>query len=85
MRVRASNTKSHVAAAAPRALARAVVTVASEIDADLIVMKTHGRNGLSHLILGSVAEEAVRSAPCPVLTFTSAAQLKVSHLQLQKG
>jgi nucleotide-binding universal stress UspA family protein len=74
----------HVAAAAPRALARAVVAVASEIDADLIVMKTHGRKGLSHLILGSVAEEVVRGAPCPVLTFTTAAQLKVSHFRLQK-
>jgi nucleotide-binding universal stress UspA family protein len=35
---------------------------------DLIVMATHGRTGLSHLLLGSVAEKVVRTATCPVLT-----------------
>jgi nucleotide-binding universal stress UspA family protein len=35
---------------------------------DLIVMGTHGRRGLSHLLLGSVAEHTLRYAPCPVLT-----------------
>lgn len=35
---------------------------------DLIVMGTHGRRGVSHLLLGSVAEHTVRYAPCPVLT-----------------
>jgi nucleotide-binding universal stress UspA family protein len=35
---------------------------------DLIVMGTHGRRGLSHLMIGSVAERVVRTAPCPVLT-----------------
>ncbi|HZO12024.1 MAG TPA: universal stress protein, partial [Polyangiaceae bacterium] len=35
---------------------------------DLVVMGTHGRTGLSHLLLGSVAERVVRLAPCPVLT-----------------
>ncbi|MBI2898127.1 MAG: universal stress protein [Deltaproteobacteria bacterium] len=35
---------------------------------DLIVMGTHGRRGLGHLVLGSVAEHVVRSAPCPVVT-----------------
>jgi len=37
-------------------------------DADLIVMGTHGRRGVSRLVLGSVAEDVVRRAPCPVLT-----------------
>jgi len=73
----------HTAAASDRALAKAVVRVATEVDADLIVLKTHGRKGLSHLILGSVAEEVVRTAPCPVLTLTPAAQEKASHLRLQ--
>jgi len=35
---------------------------------DMIVMGTHGRGGVSHLLLGSVAEKVVRTAPCPVLT-----------------
>jgi len=34
----------------------------------LIVMGTHGRTGLRHLLMGSVAEQVVRKAPCPVLT-----------------
>lgn len=41
---------------------------AAERGVDLIVMATHGRSGLSHLFLGSVAERVVRTAPCPVLT-----------------
>jgi nucleotide-binding universal stress UspA family protein len=35
---------------------------------DLIVIATHGRTGISHLLLGSVAEQVIRTAPCPVLT-----------------
>jgi len=35
---------------------------------DLIVVATHGRTGLSHVLMGSVAESVVRTAPCPVLT-----------------
>lgn len=35
---------------------------------DLIVMGTHGRGGVSHLLLGSIAEKVVRRSPCPVLT-----------------
>ena len=41
---------------------------AKELHADLIVMGTHGRRGVSRMLLGSVAETVVRSAPCPVLT-----------------
>jgi nucleotide-binding universal stress UspA family protein len=35
---------------------------------DMIVMGTHGRTGLAHVLIGSVAERVVREAPCPVLT-----------------
>lgn len=45
-----------------------IIAYTREIDADLIVMGTHGRTGLSHVLIGSVAEKVVRKAPCPVLT-----------------
>lgn len=45
-----------------------IVDTAARRRVDLIVMATHGRTGLSHLLLGSVAERVVRSAACPVLT-----------------
>jgi universal stress protein A len=48
--------------------AETIVRIAQERAADLIVMGTQGRTGLSHVLLGSVAEKAVRLAPCPVLT-----------------
>lgn len=44
-----------------------IVEAAREIRADLIVISTHGRTGLKHAWLGSVAEQVVRRAPCPVL------------------
>jgi nucleotide-binding universal stress UspA family protein len=45
-----------------------IVQIGKELPADLIIMGTHGRTGVSHLLLGSVAEKVVRRAPCPVLT-----------------
>ena len=45
-----------------------ITRTAQEQDASLIVIGTHGRSGLDHLIFGSTAERVVRSAPCPVLT-----------------
>jgi universal stress protein A len=45
-----------------------IVETAEAEHVDLIVMATHGRTGLSHLLIGSVAERVVRTAPCPVLT-----------------
>jgi nucleotide-binding universal stress UspA family protein len=46
----------------------AVIEHAETHAVDLIVVATHGRTGLSHVLLGSVAERIVREAPCPVLT-----------------
>jgi nucleotide-binding universal stress UspA family protein len=48
--------------------ARAIVDHASTGGFDLIVMGTHGRTGLSHALMGSVAERVVQKAPCAVLT-----------------
>ena len=45
-----------------------ILDVAESKRADLIVMGTHGRTGLGHLLLGSVAERVVRHASCPVMT-----------------
>jgi nucleotide-binding universal stress UspA family protein len=45
-----------------------IVSAAEEGAFDLIAMGTHGRTGISHLVLGSVAEKVVRHAKCPVLT-----------------
>jgi universal stress protein A len=45
-----------------------ILETATAESVDLIVMATHGRTGLGHLVLGSVAERVVRLAPCPVLT-----------------
>ena len=53
--------------------AELVLNAARDLDADLIVIGTHGRKGLSHLVLGSVAERVVRESPAPVLAAHSTA------------
>ena len=45
-----------------------IIDYARENSIDLIVIGTHGRSGLMHILMGSVAERIVRKAPCPVLT-----------------
>jgi universal stress protein A len=45
-----------------------IINYAKENKIDLIVMATHGRTGLSHLLIGSIAERVVRECPCPILT-----------------
>ncbi len=45
-----------------------IVGYAKDNDVDLIIMGTHGRGAIAHLLMGSVAERVVRTAPCPVLT-----------------
>lgn len=45
-----------------------ILEAAKSMDVDLIIISTHGHTGLKHVLLGSVTEEVVRRAPCPVLT-----------------
>ncbi len=45
-----------------------IIRYARDSHMDLIVMGTHGRTGLIHMLMGSVAEKVVRESPCPVLT-----------------
>ncbi len=52
---------------------QAIVKYAEDEQADLIVLGTHGRRGLSRMLMGSVAEGVVRRAACPVLTIKSKA------------
>jgi len=53
------------ASAAPAA---AIVDYAKEVGVDLIILGTHGRGAVAHLLVGSVAERVVRTASCPVLS-----------------
>ena len=51
-----------------------ILDVVTRDHVDLIVMGTHGRTGLAHAVMGSVAERVVRLSPCPVLTVKKAAE-----------
>ncbi|MBS2018864.1 MAG: universal stress protein [Deltaproteobacteria bacterium] len=53
-----------------------ILESAKEIGADLIVMGTHGRRGISRLVIGSVAEKLVRLSPVPVLTVGAEPEVK---------
>jgi nucleotide-binding universal stress UspA family protein len=68
VRERYNNTHGHVEVGDPR---EAILKYAKESGADLLVIGTHGRTGLAHLVLGSVAEWLVRMAPLPVLTVST--------------
>ncbi len=45
-----------------------IIDTAKQIDADIIIIATHGHSGVEHILFGSTAEKIVRKAPCPVLT-----------------
>ena len=51
---------------------QAIVDAATKVGASLIVMSTHGRTGLAHVLFGSVAERVVQYASCPILLLRSA-------------
>jgi nucleotide-binding universal stress UspA family protein len=53
-----------------------ITAFAEKVHADLIVMGTHGRTGLGRLLMGSVAEEVLRRAPCPVMTIKNPVVLR---------
>ena len=53
--------------------AREILAVADELHADLVVLGTHGRGGVEHLLLGSVAEKVMRKASCPVMVVPAGA------------
>jgi len=56
-----------------------IVQAANDEHADLIVVGTHGRTGIERLVIGSVAERVVRTAPCPVLTVKPRATREVAR------
>lgn len=58
--------------------AAGILDATKEMHADLVVMASHGRTGLAHLIVGSVAEKVVRESACPVLTIRQGADSEVS-------
>ena len=65
LKVKSNNVSGIFAAGLPF---MEIIKAAKEQKADMIVMGTHGRTGLEHVLMGSVAEKVVRRAPCPVLT-----------------
>ena len=65
--------------------AREIVEHAQNNHIDLIVMGTHGRGGVAHLLLGSVTERVVRIATCPVLTVRGTATARESAPRLAEG
>jgi nucleotide-binding universal stress UspA family protein len=56
-----------------------ILRCAEEIGADMIVMGTHGRTGIRHALLGSVAEKVVRRSRCPVLTVRALEEQTAAH------
>lgn len=63
---------------ADRPRASHILAILDKLECDLIVMGTHGRSGLNHLLFGSVAEEVVRQARCPVMVVKAPADKAAS-------
>jgi nucleotide-binding universal stress UspA family protein len=76
--VPAPDRPAHVHVRSGRA-ATAIADFAAELQADLIVLASHGLTGLSHMLLGSVSENVVRRAPCPVFTVKSFGKTLFGH------
>lgn len=71
LRSRGIEARAIAVATASRDIAAEILYVAERERADVIVIGTHGRSGLSHLLLGSVAEKVIRGATMPVVTIRS--------------
>ena len=65
--------------------AREIVEHAQGNNINLIVMGTHGRGGLAHLLIGSVAERVVRTATCPVLTVRGTVTARAAAFPQEEG
>ena len=63
---------------------REIIKFANSRQADLIVMGTHGRTGLAHVLLGSTAERVIQQAPCPVLTINASKKLMAAKVKTNK-
>jgi universal stress protein A len=66
-------------------VAKEIVEHAQDNNINLIVMGTHGRGGLAHLLIGSVAERVVRTATCPVLTVRGTVTARPSAYPQEEG
>jgi len=64
---------------------RVIVDTAKRSSADMIVLGTHGRTGLAHMLIGSVAEKVVRTAGCPVLVVRRAAGKRRARKRTDSG
>ena len=64
---------------------QAISETATRVKASLIVMATHGRTGLAHVLLGSVTERVIRSATCPVLTLRMTAKPRRKPAKARSG
>ena len=68
MRNRAGGVKNYESMVVSGTPFLEIIRTAKEKEVDLIVVGTHGRTGLDHILFGSTAEKVVRQAPCPVLS-----------------
>lgn len=64
--------------------AQAIVDLAQRRKAGLVIMATHGRTGLAHMVMGSVAEKVVRTATCPVLTVRAGTKRRAAPRKAKK-
>ena len=63
-------------------VAETIAAIAADRGADFIVMGTHGRTGLAHVLVGSVAERVIRIAGCPVLTIREDLEAEAPHKRI---